>query len=139
MHSFVQQNLKMQGSSEMMTWTVQCLKEDKKVALTKTVPAAGILALPLNLELWLLPSSGEAAPAAPTRHWNEPTRSSVVVSVGLHFWDQSGPLSDQGHKYTEAQNIGIRVELLDPVTEQFDEFIRQFICHVQTEAVDALA
>ena len=108
MHSFVQQNLKMQGSSEMMTWTVQCLKEDKKVALTKTVPAAGILALPLNLELWLLPSSGEAAPAAPTRHWNEPTRSSVVVSVGLHFWDQSGPLSDQGHKYTEAQNIGTR-------------------------------
>ena len=52
----------MQGSSEVMTWTVQCLKEDKKVALTKTVPAAGILALPLNLELWLLPSSCEAAP-----------------------------------------------------------------------------
>lgn len=28
----------------------------------------------------------------------------MVVSVGLHFWDQSGPLSEQGHKYTEAQN-----------------------------------
>lgn len=102
MHSFVQQNLKMQGSSEVMTWTVHCLKEDKKVALTKTVPAAGILALPLNLELWPLPSSGEAAPAAPTRHWNEPTRNSVLVSVGLRFWDQSGPLRERGPKYTEA-------------------------------------
>lgn len=59
----------MQGSSEMMTWTVQCLKEDKKVALAKTVPAAGIFGFALEPELWLLPLLWWGSPAEPTRHF----------------------------------------------------------------------
>lgn len=89
-----------------MTWTVQCLKEDKKVALTKTVPAAGILALPWT---WAMtsPLLDEAAPQL-NPHVTEMNSSRTVWLLVWPSisWDQSGPLSEQGHKYTEAQNVG---------------------------------
>lgn len=65
MHSFIQQNLKMLGSSEIMTLTVQCLKGRQGSSFNQDSASCWHFGFALEPRSVASPPSGEAALATP--------------------------------------------------------------------------